>query len=270
VYAQALSKLNDAVKAVKGKSAKAPDDVTSATSDAGDSLKDVKTTYKKATDSLGSLSRVTDAGKLKAAQSDVSSAVSDYKTAVGKYQEAEDSLGTALVAWNSAASSDDSTKTKNDQSPQADGGSPGPSPTVANDVALIVQTIVWQSFVTEQCERAMFQKFETTALPMQKFCLDHLIEADKVRRQQLLQTLPVSNTLEPGTAGTPKPLAPLPTPVVQPPPLFSLHDQALFETAVSDIVRKQTAAQSIFVPAPAVPASAPPASPPGAPAPQPK
>ncbi len=213
-YATALTTLNTKVKALKGKDAKAPDAVTSATSDTASALKDVKTDYSKVTDAISTLKKVTDAGKLKDPQDALSKALGDYKTAVGTYEDKEDALGTALTAWSEAT--DDSSKGKNANAKDGTGDSGGSavSPTVANDVAIIVQTIVWQSFISEQCQKALFENYEKTAEVMQVFCLQHLMKADEVREKQLLGTLTVptsnrSNTPPPSATQTSGPATPI-------------------------------------------------------------
>jgi hypothetical protein len=233
-YSTALGKLGAAVKAEKGDAAKQPDDVTSATSDAAAAAKVVKSDYKTVTDDLAALTKVTDDSKIAAAQGSLKSALSDYKDAVSKYQDPENSLASALSAWNSAPS-DDTSKPKPGAKPGPTNASSGPSDAVANDVAIIVQTIVWQSFVTEQCQRALFQNFKTTDPSVRDFCFDHLKKADDVRAQQLVPHLTANN----GSPVSPPPqYVRLPTSPTQPSVLFSVDDKAHLEQALQNAMQE--------------------------------
>jgi hypothetical protein len=201
-YATALSKLSDAIKADKGSDAAVPDDVTSASSDASDKAKDVKTVYAKATAAVTALAAVTADSNVAAAQTTLKQALADYTAAVKKSQDAESSVNKNLTAWQGTGA-DGKTKDSSPAkaaAPADSAGDSGASAAVANDVAIIVQTIVWQSFITEQCSKALFENYRTAADEVKRFCLVHLIRADDVRERQLLGSLVPSNS---------KPVSPL-------------------------------------------------------------
>jgi hypothetical protein len=252
-YAKALSNLSAAVKAAKGDAAKVPDDVTSNSSAADGAAKTVKDDYKKLTDALGTLAKVTDAKQLDAPKKDLKAALSDYETAVGKYETSEDALGKAITAWNGdagAGGSDKKASAKGATDGSSDGGA---SAAVANDVAIIVQTIVWQSFITEQCQKALFNDYQKLNGRVADFCLYHLYKADEIRERQLA---PPSTAGQPGHPTSPPPPASAPPvipAVVSPPPLFSVQSEAELERVLEEAMKKNAAAK---------PKAAPPASPP--------
>jgi hypothetical protein len=177
-----------------------------------------------------------------------------YTDSVGKYEDSEDTLGKALTAWNSAA--DDPTKSKTAKKDDAgDSGSSALSAIMANDLAIIVQTIVWQSFMTEQCQKAVFVNYVATAASVRQFCLDHLKRADDVREKQLLGTLTVSTAGRP-TSPQPAPVPPNFIPTVATPlqPPYLYVDPGLLEESVDKVMQR-------YVAPPAAPI-APPTSPP--------
>jgi hypothetical protein len=242
-YSSELAKLVTAVKATKGDGAKEPDDVTTDTSSAADSAKAVQAKYTEVANSIATLAKITDASKLAPAQKDAKTALADYQTAVGTYETSEDGLGKAILTWNTATgSAPKDPKTPSGQDPSADSG---PSAAVANDVTVIVQTIVWQSFLTEQCQKALFVNFDKLDPSVRGYCLQHLQKADEIREWQL--THYAGMTAPPRS---PPPLSAESIPVVSqpspqpPPPLFSLKEKPVLEQAFEEAFKKMKADES--------------------------
>jgi hypothetical protein len=179
-YSTLLGKLSAAIKADAGDEAKEPDDVTSGTSDATDAAKDVKAEYQKATSAVTAVAKVTDTSKLDTAQTDLTKALSDYTASVKQYEDAEAGLQKSLTAWNSATADEKKKSTKSAQTGQGTTDSSA-SVAVAQAVTTIVQTIVWQSFIGEKCQAAIFTNFGTTDSSVRDFCLKHLQDADTYR-----------------------------------------------------------------------------------------
>jgi hypothetical protein len=235
-YSTALGKVSAAIKAAKGDDSAIPDDVTAGTSDAADASKAVKSAYTKTTTAVAALAKVTDASKLDSAQSDVTKTITDYQASVKKSQAAEGTLQTALTAWNKASTDDTGKDAKSAKTaPSADGAAePNASVAVANDVAIIVQTIVWQSFITEQCQKAMFENFKTTEDPVKQFCLWHLVKADEIREKQLLGSMVAG----PGPRPPPPQYVAAPAIPAAPPGLFSTLNEQALEQALENAMKK--------------------------------
>lgn len=238
-YATALSKYSDAIKADKGSDAAVPDDITSASSDASDKGKDVKTAYTKAAAAVTALAAVTADANVAAAQTSLKQALADYTAAVKKSQDVESTVNKNLTAWQSTGADGKSKDSNAAKAAPADGaGDSSASAAVANDVAIIVQTIVWQSFITEQCSKALFENYKTAADEVKRFCLVHLIRADDVRERQLLGSLVPSNSkpvsplqpfLAPGVAAPGGPATPI--------QLFEFIDRGAIDEARANQIR---------------------------------
>jgi hypothetical protein len=237
-YSKKIATLQSAVKALKGADGKAPDEVNSAAATADEAAKGVKTDYKKVTDAVMALANVSDPAHLTAAQGDVKPTLDAYTKSVGIYLGNQDALKKAVVAWNGTAAGDDKKKAT-----VADKGSDATAAvtaTVANDIAIIVQTIVWQSFVTETCQKGLFENFNQLDVSVRQFCLDHMKLADRVRAVQLLGPLMVS-----GVPATPKSnLIPASSVPVTPSPLYELVIPQSFQPAADNAAfqKKQAAA----------------------------
>jgi len=181
-YAKAINKLQTAIKAAKGTDATIPDGVTSTSTASDDAAKDVKSTYPKVVDAVKPVSEAVDAAALKTAQGNLSTAFDAYRAADKKYEAALDKYAAANKSWaaeTKAADGKDKDTSKSQDEPKA---TPNPSAATANAVAIIVQTVVWQSFTTEKCQKTLFAReksvFDDRVLT---FCLEHLKRADDFR-----------------------------------------------------------------------------------------
>jgi hypothetical protein len=212
-YADALTSLQKAIQAQKGKDAKVPDDVTTASGNATNERKDVDATFAKTNDSVAALAKTTDNAKLAAAKTDLDGNLKAHKDAVAKYEGTEDSLGKALSAWSAPSDAPDAHENRNAGNDDSNNG--GVSTAVANNVAIIVQTIVWQTFVTEQCQKALFQRFSATDASVRAFCLKHLELADSVREKQLMAQLPKQDQSQNAQPPVVAPVQPLQPPAVR-------------------------------------------------------
>jgi hypothetical protein len=190
-YAKALGDLKKSISALQT-GGTAPDAVTSSQTKADTAAKGVSAPLKKVNDSLKSVTQAKDAGTLKIAQTDLNAKFSDYQTADKTYLDALDSLGQAQTDWGKTAMGGGADA-------KGTAKSSGDTPTnqvaaVAFAVSNIVQTIVWQSFITETCLKVLFPTAKDNgnvgdSRPVddeaKQYCLDHLKLADIFRFAQI-------------------------------------------------------------------------------------
>jgi len=178
-FVAALDDLQSTITASKGDSAKPPSDVTKAAAALATSSKTVKAKYGEVSKLLATLIKAQDTAHFDTAQGPALSAFTDYRKATDDEETKAEALQTALTGWVNA---------KEDSSPKSDPknaasteSSPTPTAAVAQAVTTIVQTIVWQSFVGEKCQTALFTNFAATDPKMRDFCIKHLEDADAYR-----------------------------------------------------------------------------------------
>jgi hypothetical protein len=180
-YASKLAALQSAVRAAAGKDAAAPDDVSKASADSSEAMKSVKSGLDAVNSANADVSAATDTATLKTAQTSLTSKADAYQTADTASEKSLDTLGAAVKAWGTSVAKASSKAT---QKPPAASSANNPA-AVASAVASIVQTVVWQSFITEKCLKAFLGEKQSTNADARTFCLWHLKMADLFRFAQL-------------------------------------------------------------------------------------
>ena len=181
-FMSAMADLQKAVQAEKGASAKAPDEVNKASTALTTAAKAVSSQYDKASKQFTAMIKEQDAKKFDALKSTALDGFTDYRSATDAAVNKAESLETSLTAWITAK--DDTKPAQNAKDGTGSDSSGGSSAAVAQAVTSIVQTIVWQSFVGEKCQAALFGPKTTVAAMDDRvidFCIQHLENADIFR-----------------------------------------------------------------------------------------
>jgi hypothetical protein len=191
-YASSIRTLEKATKTAKG--ADPPEAVGAAVTATDAAKKKAQASAAalvKAADSVSS--SAADASKLKGAQDSFKAASAKYQEEGGAYVTSLEAEEKAAKAWAADLSATKTAEKKAPAQPKEAPAAPVAGAAIANAVTLIVQTIVWQSFTTEKCQRLLF--LERASRPavdarVTDFCLDHMKMADQVRAIQLLGLVP--------------------------------------------------------------------------------
>ena len=187
-YASAITTLQKDVKAAAGAAATVPAGVTQASSAVSKAAATVKSDLTAVSTAVTTLGAAVDATALSTAQADLGTKYTSYQTADTTYEKALDTLASAVSDW--ATSSGASKGKTASQTPTNGSDAAAASAAVANDVAIIVQTVVWQSYTTEKCLKSLFAS-QTIALDskVSAFCIQHLKDADTLRFRALPSTI---------------------------------------------------------------------------------
>jgi hypothetical protein len=181
-FMTAMVDLQKAIQAEKGASAKATDDVAKASAALTAAGKTVSSKYAEVSKQFTALLREQDAKKFEALKSTALDGFNDYRTATDAAVNKAESLETSLTAWMTGK--DDTKPAQNAKDGAGSDSTSGSSTAVAQAVTSIVQTIVWQSFIGEKCQTALFgSKTAVAAMDDRviKFCIEHLENADIFR-----------------------------------------------------------------------------------------
>ncbi|WP_438390534.1 hypothetical protein [Caballeronia sp. DA-9] len=200
-FSAAVNQLETDVKALPN-AGDAPTAVTQALNSLDSQKTTVATDQKNVAAAVQKLQTATDVTGLQAAQTGLTTAYNQYKKDDATYLASLQSLQKGADSWNTqtvAKMTGDGTKSTDPASTQkttnaSSGGTPIASSDVAAAVTEIVQTVVWQSFITENCLDALFHPDEQKPLPsdMRTYCINHLQEADAYRFAQLGLTVDVN------------------------------------------------------------------------------
>lgn len=178
-YLAALEDLQKIIKTSKGDTATEPANVIMASTALTTAGKTVTTEYGKESKLLAALIKEQDPSKFKTAQDAAINGYYNYRKATDAAAAKAEAFSDALTAWLKAKEDPKDTQNAKD-SPGSD-SSIAPSGAVAQAVTTIVQTIVWQSFVGEKCQTALFTNFSATNDKVLDFCFKHLQDADAYR-----------------------------------------------------------------------------------------
>jgi len=189
-YSSDVTKFATDVKALPG-AGNPPAAVTQAQAALTTDAKTVSTDQKNMAAAVKNLQTATDATGLKSAQASFKTVYDTYTTDDADYTKSLNSLQQGAASWNTQTVGKPAAGTTTTDGKKSTGSSnasvPAVTPDVANAVAVIVQTVVWQSFITEDCLDALFHPKPNTELSedLREFCKTHLQEADRFRFAQL-------------------------------------------------------------------------------------